>query len=51
VIRPDDFPFLEVAAEANAVLVTGNKKHFPQKAVGAVQVVHPRGFLDLLGSR
>jgi putative PIN family toxin of toxin-antitoxin system len=45
---PDDLPFLEVAAEAQAVLVTGNKKHFPQKAIGAVQVVSPREFLDLL---
>ena len=45
---PDDLPFLEVAAEAHAVLVTGNKKHFPHKAVGAVQVVSPREFLDML---
>ena len=45
---PDDLPFLEVAAEAHAVLVTGNKKHFPQKAAGAVQVVNPREFLDML---
>ncbi len=45
---PDDLPFLEVASEAHAVLVTGNKKHFPQKAVGAVQVVSPREFLDML---
>lgn len=45
---PDDLPFLEVAAEAHAVLVTGNKKHFPQKAMGAVRVVSPREFLDML---
>jgi putative PIN family toxin of toxin-antitoxin system len=45
---PDDLPFLEVAAEARAVLVTGNKKHFPQKTAGAVQVVSPREFLDML---
>lgn len=45
---PDDLPFLEVAAEAHAVLVTGNKKHFPNKAAGAVQVVSPREFLDML---
>ena len=45
---PDDLPFLEVATEAQAVLVTGNKKHFPQKAVGAVQVVSPREFMDML---
>jgi putative PIN family toxin of toxin-antitoxin system len=45
---PDDLPFLEVAAEAHAVLVTGNKRHFPGKAAGAVQVVSPREFLELL---
>lgn len=45
---PDDLPFLEVAVEAHAVLVTGNKKHFPQKVTGAVHVVNPREFLDML---
>ena len=45
---PDDLPFLEVAAAVQAVLVTGNKKHFPQKVVGAVRVVSPREFLDML---
>jgi predicted nucleic acid-binding protein len=45
---PDDLPFLEVAAEAHAVLVTGNKKHFPGQAAGAVQIVSPREFLDML---
>jgi len=45
---PSDLPFLEVAAEALAVLVTGNKKHFPQRLMGAVQVVSPREFLDML---
>ena len=45
---PDDLPFLEVAAEAHAVLVTGNKKHFPHRVIGAVHVVSPREFLDLL---
>ena len=45
---PDDLPFLEVATEAQAVLVTGNKKRFPKKAAGAVRVVSPREFLDML---
>jgi putative PIN family toxin of toxin-antitoxin system len=45
---PGDLPFLEVAAEAAAVLVTGNTKHFPRRVVGAVQVVSPREFLDML---
>ena len=45
---PADPPFLEVATEAHAVLVTGNKKHFPNKAAGGVQIVSPREFLDML---
>ena len=47
----DDLPFLEVAIEAHAVLVTGNTRHFPQQLTGAVQVVSPREFLDKLGER
>lgn len=45
---PDDLPFLEVAAAAHAVLVTGNKKHFPKRAAGAVKIASPREFLDML---
>ena len=45
---PDDLPFLEVAAEAHAVLVTGNKKHFPEEIVGAVRIVSPQEFVDML---
>jgi len=44
----NDLPFLEVAAEAGAVLVTGNMRHFPRRARGEVVVVGPAGFLDLL---
>ena len=47
---PDDLPFLEVAAEADAVLVTGNKKHFPKRVTGPVRVMSPREFLDMLRS-
>ena len=47
----DDLPFLEVAIDAHAVLVTGNSRHFPQQLTGAVQVVSPREFLDKLGER
>ncbi len=47
----DDLPFLEVAAEARAVLVTGNARHFPKPLTGAVQVASPRDFLDFLRSR
>jgi putative PIN family toxin of toxin-antitoxin system len=42
---PDDLPFLEVAAEAGAVLVTGNRRHFPADACGDVTVLTPAEFL------
>ena len=45
---PDDLPFLEVAATARAVLITGNLRHFPEEACAGVTVVSPRQFLDLL---
>ena len=45
---PEDLPFLEVAASADAVLVSGNLRHFPVKSRGGVRVVSPRGLLDLL---
>jgi putative PIN family toxin of toxin-antitoxin system len=47
---PDDLPFLEVAADARAILVTGNIRHFPKDSIGSVQVVTPQEFLDLLRS-
>lgn len=43
-----DLPFLETAAAASAVLVTGNVRHFPIKARGSVTVVTPAGLLDRL---
>lgn len=46
---PSDLPFLEVAAACEAVLVTGNLRHFPARARAGVTVVNPRGFLNLLG--
>jgi putative PIN family toxin of toxin-antitoxin system len=45
---PDDLPFLEVAAAADAILVTGNARHFPKKACKGVTVVSPKEFLELL---
>lgn len=44
---PDDLPFLEVAAAREAVLVTGNVRHFPKKACGNVRVLTPRDFLEV----
>ncbi len=45
---PDDLPFLEVAATAEAVLVTDNLRHFPKKACKPVQVVTPQECIGLL---
>ncbi len=46
----DDLPFLEVAAQANAVLITGNKAHYPAvSAAPAVMVLTPREFLESWG--
>ena len=47
--HPADLPFLEVAKQAGAVLVTGNVRHFPAKARAGVTVASPREFLELLG--
>ena len=47
---PDDVCFLEVAASAEAVLVTGNTRHFPSRVCRGVQVVDPVGFLGILAA-
>ncbi len=41
----DDLPFLEVATQAGAVLITGNVAHYPSAVRGAVQVYAPAEFL------
>lgn len=46
--HPADLPFLEVAAAVDAVLITGNVRHFPSNARAGVTVVTPREFLDSL---
>lgn len=43
-----DLPFLEVAHTANAILVTGNLRHFPKNQRAGVTVVGPHELLDLL---
>lgn len=48
---PGDLAFLEVAASAGAVLITGNKRHYPASARKGVVVVAPREFLDLMRYR
>jgi len=45
---PDDVPFLEVAASAGALLITGNARHFAGADAVGVTVATPREFLDLL---
>ena len=44
----EDLPFLEVAAAAEALLVTGNERHFPRNARAGVTVLTPREFLELM---
>jgi len=46
---PADEPFLEVAvAAAAAALVTGNRRHFPRRSYGAVKILSPSEFLEIL---
>ena len=47
---PTDAAFLEVAAACDAILVTGNVRHFPSHARSGVAVMTPRQFLDSLRS-
>ena len=42
---PDDLPFLEVAAQVGAVLITGNTTHYPEALRGGVRVVAPGDFV------
>jgi len=43
--NPNDEPFLEVARAAGAILVTGNKRHFPPVARGPLRVMSPAEFV------
>lgn len=42
---PDDLPFLEIALAAEAVLVTGNLRHFPEDARRGATVCDPAAAL------
>ena len=42
---PDDAPFLECARAAGVALVTGNVRHYPRAAAGAVPVLTPAEFV------
>ena len=47
---PDEWdrPFLEVAMASGAILVTGNLRHFPERARKSVTVARPAEFLEIL---
>lgn len=45
-----DVPFLEVARDAGAILVTGNLRHFPKGQRAGVTVLSPREFLERLAT-
>jgi len=45
-----DLPFLEVAHASDAILVTGNLRHFPKRSRAGVTVLGPREFLELLAT-
>lgn len=42
----DDEPFLEAALSMDAILVTGNKKHFPLPANSRVLLLNPGEFIS-----
>lgn len=48
---PDDAPFLEVAAAAGAILVTGNARHFPPEQRRGVRVWSPAEAVAALARR
>jgi uncharacterized protein len=47
----DDLPFLEVATQAGAILITGNVANYPASLRGAVRVHAPAEFLALRSAR
>lgn len=45
---PGDLPFIEVAvASRGSILVTGNRKHYPQKVMPGVKVLSPAEWISL----
>lgn len=44
---PSDAMFVELAAAAQAPLVTGNSRHFPSEQCQGILVLSPAAFLDL----
>jgi uncharacterized protein len=48
---PKDMPFLALARESGAWLVTGNLRHFPRAIRNEVVVLSPAGYLEYLEQR
>ncbi len=48
---PDDEVYLQTATTANAVLVTGNRRHFTEPRYGSVTAFSPRAFLEQASQR
>ncbi|MEI6806679.1 MAG: putative toxin-antitoxin system toxin component, PIN family [Myxococcaceae bacterium] len=44
---PKDAVFYHLAASFNAVLITGNLKHFPEDNPTGIRVLNPREYLEL----
>jgi len=47
----DDAPFAECARALGCELVSGNKRHFPRAAIGALTLLSPRQFIDAVAGR
>ncbi len=46
---PDDEPFLEAALSVRAeAIITGNKRHFPEKQYEGVKIFSPAEFLEVM---
>ena len=45
---PDDEVYLATAAAGEAALITGNRRDFTEPRYGAVDILSPRAFLDLI---
>ncbi|MDQ1334545.1 MAG: uncharacterized protein QG552_1495 [Thermodesulfobacteriota bacterium] len=48
---PGDIPFLEIALTEGVPLITGNLKHYPEKARMGCMIVSPKHFIDQLVAR
>lgn len=48
---PNDLPFLALAAQSGAWLVTGNLKHYPAEIRGKAVALSPAAYLSHLGEK